>query len=152
MFSELLKQDPNFCLILIGDGPTRSRIEVKINDLGIHKNVKVLGLRDDVPSLMNLFDIFILPSLYEGFGIVLLEAQACGLPCVVSENIQPEVDMGLGLIHKVNLNNIPLWTHTINKNKNNKIHDKVKIKDKLLRSSFVVSGVVNQFYELYELN
>jgi len=152
MFSKLLKQDPNFSLILIGDGPTRPEIEAKINDLGIHKNVKVLGLRDDVPKLMNIFDVFILPSLYEGFGIVLLEAQACGLPCIVSENIQPEVDMGLDLIHKVNLNNTLLWIDTVNKNKNNKIYDKVKIKDKLLRSPFVVFSVVNQFYELYELN
>lgn len=151
MFSELLKQDSNFCLILIGDGPTRSEIEVKINDLGIHENVRVLGLRDDVPNLMNLFDVFILPSLYEGFGIVLLEAQASGLPCVVSENIQPEADMELDLMHKVDLNNIPSWIATINKNKNNKINDKAKIKDKLFQSPYVLSNVVNQFYKLYEL-
>ena len=151
MFSNLLIEDSNFSLILVGDGPTRTQIEKKINDLGILKNVKVLGLRNDVPTLMNIFDVFILPSLYEGFGIVLLEAQASGLPCVVSENIQSEADMELDLMHKVDLNNIPSWIATINKNKNNKINDKAKIKDKLFQSPYVLSNVVNQFYKLYEL-
>lgn len=151
MFSELLKQDSNFCLILIGDGPTRPEIESQINDLGIHENVKVLGLRDDVPNLMNLFDVFILPSLYEGFGIVLLEAQACGLPCIVSENIQPEVDLQMNLIHWVNLNNISSWVASINQNQNNKIKDKIIIKDILSSSPFVLKNVVVMFYEIYNI-
>ena len=56
-------EEPNFSLILVGDGPTRTQIEKKINDLGILKNVKVLGSRNDVPILMNIFDVFILPTL-----------------------------------------------------------------------------------------
>lgn len=151
MFSELIEVDDSFCLLLIGDGPSRTLIENKVKTLGISENVKVLGLRNDVPQILNILDLFILPSLYEGLGIVLLEAQAAGLPCVVSENIQPEADMGLDLMHWVDLNNLSTWKSTITKNIDGKLKDKNKIRKVINDSPFVLSSVVNQFYKLYEL-
>lgn len=152
MFAQLLQKDSSFCLILIGDGPSRANVEETIKLLGITESVKVLGQRNDVPQLMNMMDLFILPSNYEGLGIVLLEAQTAGLPCVVSENIQPEADMDMGLMHWVNLNNMPLWIDTIIANKESKIYEKDQIRNIIMKSSYVLSSVVNKFYELYGLD
>lgn len=58
--------------------------------LGISAQVRFLGVRSDIPDLMQAMDVFVFPSLYEGLGIALVEAQAAGLPCVVSDTIPPE--------------------------------------------------------------
>ena len=58
--------------------------------LGISTQVRFLGVRSDIPDLMQAMDVFVFPSLYEGLGIALVEAQAAGLPCVVSDTIPPE--------------------------------------------------------------
>ena len=100
-FKEMLKIDKNMILILIGNGEEREIYKYKqyVNQLGISEKVFFLGRRTDIPTLMSIMDLFIFPSLYEGFGIVLLEAQATGLHCLCSENIQPEADLGIGLLH-----------------------------------------------------
>ena len=60
---------------------------------------------------MNAFDVFLFPSLFEGFGIVTIEAQSSGTPCIVSDTIPKSTDMGLGLISFINLNeNIEVWS------------------------------------------
>jgi glycosyltransferase involved in cell wall biosynthesis len=90
IFSEILK-NKKALLVLAGDGPLEQTIRIKVKALGIEDNVKFLGARDDVPTLMNGFDVFVLPSHYEGFGIVALEAQANGLPCVLSDTTPADV-------------------------------------------------------------
>lgn len=87
IFNEVCKKDPNSVLLLVGDGPLEKEIKKKVNNLGLEDKVKFLGARDDVNDLMQGMDVFLLPSLYEGFGIVLIEAQASGLKCVISDNI-----------------------------------------------------------------
>ena len=62
-------------------------IENKVNDLGLTRAVKFLGQRSDANELYQAFDVFLLPSLYEGLGMVLIEAQASGLPCVASTKV-----------------------------------------------------------------
>lgn len=71
-------------LLLVGEGPERARLEALAADLGISSQVRLLGHRDDVTSLLAAMDIFVLPSLNEGMSNTLLEAMATGLPCVVS--------------------------------------------------------------------
>jgi len=70
-------------------------------DLGIAENVLFLGLRKDIPQLLGVLDAFILPSLYEGLGIVLIEAQAAGVPCLISDVVPYEADLGLGMITRL---------------------------------------------------
>ena len=53
----------------------------------LDKNIKFLGVRDDVPMLLNIFDIFIFPSFYEGLPVTLIEAQASGVKCIISDTI-----------------------------------------------------------------
>ncbi|MBD8071104.1 glycosyltransferase family 1 protein [Bacillus sp. PS06] len=123
LFSEFLKKEPNSILLLCGDGVLRKEIEKKVNELNIQDNVKFLGVRSDINYLLQAFDIFIFPSLYEGLGVVLIEAQAAGLPCLISEEIPKEVDMGLNLVKPLDITRRDLWINELeelNKEKYNR--------------------------------
>lgn len=91
VFYEVHQINPNSKLILTGDGPLRSKIEGKIKKLNLENNVILTGVISDVNEIMQAFDIFILPSFYEGLGIVAIEAQAAGLPTIVSDTTPKEV-------------------------------------------------------------
>ena len=90
IFAVLLKKEPNAILLLVGGGGGMSQIREKAQKLGIAEHVHFLGVRSDVADLMQAMDVFVFPSLYEGLGIALIEAQAAGLPCVVSDTIPHE--------------------------------------------------------------
>jgi glycosyltransferase involved in cell wall biosynthesis len=80
----IIKAIPNVKFVLVGDGPLRQDIEQHINANGVEDNFILLGFRQDVLELLPLFDVFALPSLYEGLPNVVLEAMACGLPVVAT--------------------------------------------------------------------
>lgn len=90
IFDCWLKERPNSVLLLIGRGNLRENVERQVDDLGIKNRVCFLGIRSDVPELLMASDLFIFPSTYEGLGIAAVEAQATGLPCLISESL-PEV-------------------------------------------------------------
>ena len=90
MFHEVTKQIPNAHLLLTGQGGLFDRMKVLADELGIANKIQFLGIRDDVEALMQAMDVFVLPSLYEGFPITLVEAQAMGLKCLVSDKITTE--------------------------------------------------------------
>lgn len=90
---EINKISSDYYLIMAGEGPLKERIENKCKTLNI-ENVIFLGERSDVNLLMkDVFDIFVFPSLYEGLGIVLLEAQASGLKSIASDTVPKEVSI-----------------------------------------------------------
>lgn len=91
IFSKVLEQRSDAKLLLIGDGPLREQIEQKAEALGIISNVSILGIRSDVHSLLQAIDVFIMPSIFEGFPFVLVEAQCAGLPCVISDTINKDI-------------------------------------------------------------
>lgn len=91
MFKSLNTKHPNTVLLLIGDGDLRYTIERKIIKLGLQNSVVLLGVRSDIPQLLQAIDVFAFPSIYEGLGIVVIEAQAAGLPCVISDVVPSEV-------------------------------------------------------------
>lgn len=81
----------NYRLILIGDGELKPQIQQESIDMGISDSILFLGNRNDVPRIMMAMDLFCLPSLYEGFPIVAIEAQAAGLQTLISSNVSSEV-------------------------------------------------------------
>ena len=102
--AEALRREPRAWLLLVGHKLLGSPIEARVRALGIAERVVIAGPRDDVPRLMTAaMDVFLFPSHYEGFGLVLLEAQAAGVPCVFTEALPPEVDVLPALIHRVPL-------------------------------------------------
>lgn len=104
VFSVFLMHEPSAHLLLVGGGALQSEIERLAARLGVSSRVHFLGSRSDVPSLLSQCHVMLFPSLWEGIPLSLVEAQASGLPCVVSESISPEVDLGLGLLNWVSLN------------------------------------------------
>ena len=90
IFNEINKLNRDTVLILIGQGEDENKIEEKINKLKLNECVRILGMRKDVPQLIQAMDIFLFPSLFEGLALVLLETQASGLPVITSKNVVPE--------------------------------------------------------------
>lgn len=91
VFSEIVRQRENSALVLVGTGKLLSEIQRQAEQKGIAEKVLFLGVRKDVNRVLNAFDIFIFPSLYEGLGISAIESQANGLYTFCSENIPSEV-------------------------------------------------------------
>lgn len=83
----------NFVCVLVGDGPGRPGIEERVRASGLMSNFRFLGIREDVPQLLHACDVFVLPSHFEGFPLAYIEAQAAGLPCVISDVIAPSADL-----------------------------------------------------------
>lgn len=91
VFAELHKQKSNAKLLLLGDGPLQEKIRQKVETLGLGGAVIFAGLQKEPAPFYSAMDVFVFPSLWEGLGIVLLEAQYSGLPCVVSDAVPKEV-------------------------------------------------------------
>lgn len=91
IFEELNKREPDSILLYVGNGDMGEEIKAYISKKELP--VVLLGVRNDIPELMNAADVFLLPSLYEGFPIVAVEAQCQGLPTVMSTNITKEIKL-----------------------------------------------------------
>ena len=115
IFNEYHKINPNSLLLLVGQGPLENKIKEKVKKLDLHKSVKFLGQRNDVNKLYQAFDLFLLPSLYEGLGMVLIEAQCSGLPCICSTEV-PKVAQILKSVDFIDLkDDLNFWIKIINK-------------------------------------
>lgn len=93
VFVEIKKKKPNAVLILVGTGPLEEKIQSKVAYKGLTQSVKFLGNRKDMNLVFQAMDVFIFPSLFEGLGIVAIEAQAAGVPTVCSDGLPPETDI-----------------------------------------------------------
>lgn len=113
--AEVNKRVPEMRLLLVGDGPLRPAIERQVVDLGLTGNVIFAGSRSDVPRLMRgAMDVFVMPSHHEGLPLVGIEAQASGLPAVISDVITTELDVVSGLIRRASLSEpASAWAETI---------------------------------------
>lgn len=90
IFSEIKKIKKDAKLVVVGDGILKNKMIKKIKDLGIVDSVNMLGSRKDVNRLLQASDVFLLPSKFEGLGIVLIEAQVAGLPTFTTKDVVPE--------------------------------------------------------------
>lgn len=113
IFREVNKRNPNSVLVLVGNGSLMSEIYQKVDEYGLNGKVKFLGVRSDVEQLYQAFDLFIFPSIHEGLPVTLIEVQASGMPSLISDTITNEVDLGLGLIEYLPINDIGKWVKAI---------------------------------------
>lgn len=113
VFAEILKWRPKAWLLLVGDGPERNTLLNKAQRLGIEDKLVLLSNRHDMPRLYQAMDVFVLTSLYEGLGIVTIEAQASGLPTFASEGVAAEAEVS-SLFHRLNLADGPeAWARVV---------------------------------------
>lgn len=93
IFEKLHEMKPNSVLILIGEGELQKAAKELTYELKLEDSVRFLGVRKDVPQLMQAMDLFLLPSLFEGVPLVGIEAQAAGLPILCSDKVPSEVNV-----------------------------------------------------------
>ncbi len=124
IFNEVYKQNKNVCLLLIGQGPDQNIIKEKTKQLHLDKVVKFLGQRSDVDELYQAMDIFLFPSLYEGLGMVLIEAECSNLLCIASEEV-PKIAKLTNNVEFIKLDESPkVWADVLlEKSKYNKRKD-----------------------------
>lgn len=103
VFQKVAKKDSNAEYWWIGSGPLDNELEQYVEKLGLSNKVKLFGSRHDIVDLYQAADVFFLPSLFEGLPVTGVEAQAMGLPCVISEKITKEV-VYTNLVEYVDLN------------------------------------------------
>lgn len=106
VFNEISKMQEDARLILIGDGALRYEMELQIKELGLEDRIILTGIRHDVPNLLQMADLFIFPSIYEGLPLSVIEAQAAGIRCIISDAITDEVKV-TSLVTKMNIEDNP---------------------------------------------
>lgn len=150
---ENIARDHSTKLVLVGDGELRAGIEVEVEERKLKNEVSFLGIREDIATILHSLDVFVFPSNYEGLGLVLLESQASGIPCVVSEAIQPEADLGLGLITKMSLEaGARAWANKITQLKNEKELLKTDIIAQFEANGYVIREAIAILLRLYHVN
>lgn len=112
VFAELLKVRPDARLVLVGQGELEGEVRAKVKAFGVLDGIVFAGVRPDVPALLSAFDVLALPSLYEGMPNVVIEAQAAGLACAVSNTVTRQADV-TGLVEYLPIDDPTAWTKAL---------------------------------------
>jgi glycosyltransferase involved in cell wall biosynthesis len=149
LFAQLQTIREDTVLVLVGDGPLREQTEILAKKLNVYDKIVFLGVRNDVNRLLQAFDVFVLPSLYEGFPMTLVEAQATGLCCLISNRVTKaasffENNRYLG----IEIDNIPNWAteiDTVLGNENDRNNAYITIKN----SGYDIASTSAELMKLY---
>lgn len=149
---ELLKKlESNVKLVLVGQGKMEQTLKEKVKEFGLENRVVFTGLQRDIPRIASVFDLFVFPSKREGLGIVAVEMQALGIPCIISEGVPMEVDMGLGLVEQILLAEKVEWLNSIQKHiygNNEKVNREV-CKRKIREQGYDIVESVKLLEQIY---
>ncbi len=133
----------NVKLFILGEGPLRNKIKEDIDNAGLASKIVLLGYIDDIESYLSAFDALILPSKAEGLALVLVEAQVNGMPCIASDAV-PE-DANLGLLTRLPRKKIKWESQILNIiTRNNALHGKPE-----LLENFIISSQAKKLLEIY---
>ena len=117
VFKHILDNNPDSILVLVVDGPERHNLENLAEKLGIRDRVIFTGQRTDISAMLNVFDVFVMPSIFEGFPIAGIEALSNGLPLVLSDTITKELSLSANTFYVSLDSGYEHWAETICKNK-----------------------------------
>lgn len=141
VFSHITQVRRSSYLVFVGGGPRRSEIEAMTIEMGINDKVKFLGLRSDIPRILRALDVFIFPSLYEGFPISLIEAQVSGVRAVVSESVPSDAIISTNVTRLSLSQNIMDWVDVILKRENGEV-----VKD---LAKYSIETIVKKLEKIY---
>lgn len=146
VFYEIQKRKDNAILLIVGKGPLENELKEKVSNLGIDNKVYFLGNRKDIERIYQGMDVFVLPSLFEGLGIVAIEAQVSGLPVIASMGVAKEANI-TNNIRNIDLSEpIDVWVEAICKTK---VNNRKSIEDIVRKSKFNIKNNVKFLQEFY---
>lgn len=146
VFNLYKQQHPNSILLLVGDGDLREEIERKIHKLKLESAVVLTGARNDVNKLLSAMDYFVFPSNWEGLPVTVVEAQATGLHCFISDTITHDVEIS-EIIKYLPINQgAQCWVEAIN----NTVADKVDVHQKIIAAGFDMKKTSNKMTVFYK--
>ena len=153
VFNQLYIKEKNLKLFIVGEGELRKSIEDQIKDLGLENRIILLGIRQDIPQLMNMCDIFISTSAWEGFGLALAEAMACSKRVIASNNAGFMEILGEDSEYLIETGNINEFCKAI-ESLIHLDHEQVKfIEDenrKTIENRFSSEIIISKWLQLYE--
>lgn len=146
VFAEVVKEKEDAVLLLIGEGPLMELIKDKVKNLNLSNKVIFLGVRSDVADLYNVMDVFVFPSLYEGLGMVAVEAQINSLPVICSREVPVEAKISKSISFIELSDEIKKWIVEMDNFCNT---GRFKTKEKLGRDNFDIRVESRKLEELY---
>lgn len=148
IFYEYSKINPDCVLMIVGDGILRNELEEKCKLLKIEKQVIFTGYKSNVADYYNAMDIFLFPSLYEGLGITIIEAEINGLPCYISSDVIPNETHITSNVHPISLKLLAKeWAEIIFSNNNKRIEEIELIKN----ANYDIESAANNLEILFDL-
>ena len=149
IFNEIAKMQENAMLVMIGFGELEDAIHARVNEFGIEDKVVELGRRDDIRQFYNAFDVFLLPSLYEGMPVVGIEAQCAGLPIFFSKNITEETT-ACELANYIGLDEAPSeWAKKITGKVNENMKRRKSYAEEVKQTGFDSQSEAKRLQEFY---
>lgn len=147
IFEKVLEQAGNAMLLIVGDGEEKQHLIELVKIKGISERVIFAGNRDDTELYYNAMDVFVFPSMWEGLGIVAIEAQASGLPCVIEKKIPKEADLNVGLINRLGLEeDAGIWAKEVLRLKNT---ERISRKDAVREAGYDIEENVTILQRFY---
>lgn len=146
VFKEILKEESTAKLLLVGDGELKEKIKQRAQELGILEQIIFVGNSESVQELLQAMDVFVFPSLFEGFGLAALEAQTTGLPCFLADHITKEVKV-TDLVVYISLKETPkYWAKRILDKRDNKRENKIDI---VKNKKYDIKSIAKELEEFY---
>lgn len=147
VFKKMHDKYQNSVLLLIGEGELEEEIKIKVKKLGLDESVFFLGVRSDVNELMQAMDVFVLPSYYEGLGIVGIEAQAAGLQVIASNSTPSEMKI-TELATFLSLNqSVNEWSEKILQYRDG--YDRRDMSKEIIYAGFQVNDTASRLEKMY---
>lgn len=148
--SVLRDQGIPFKILIVGEGSLMRSLEQRIKEYGLEKKVVLTGMRTDIPVLLQLMNIFLMPSLYEGLPVTLVEAQAAGRVCLASDAITDEVDLEINLMHFMSLeDSAEAWAKKICELAEVRRNDKENIAKEICARGYDSKQNTDLLYKIY---
>ncbi|MBU3822284.1 glycosyltransferase [Flavobacteriaceae bacterium XHP0103] len=150
-FTEYLIQNGyKLFVVIVGDGPLKNKLQELVTGKKLGNVIKFLGTRSDIPNILAGTDLMIMPSFHEGFPVVLVEAQAAGVPSLISNNISPEVDMRLNLVDFAGLeDDLSVWKLKLQDILKQKLLDSANRLKVLTNKGFNINKSVKKLESIY---